>query len=133
MKKIIKLSIIALLAIVACTSCSLIESDKNSGKVNYSGGFESAQAHGFDNMRKIENAYVEQLRKIDGADFARDLFFDMEGKYSKCDEIVVAACKEAEKNLTDLRLEDDEYYVFEITATYYSNTNTKQIYRKEFR
>lgn len=137
MKKVIKLICLCAVAALCFSSCEKLGGG-GSGKVNYSFGASATELHGMTSLAEwgqISDIYYAEFKKIQGATNFNSTgnSFDMEGKYKSTDALVISACKAAESVCASKGLSiSDGYVTLRMQATYYSNTDTKEIYTKTY-
>ncbi|MCQ2152726.1 MAG: hypothetical protein MJY70_06715 [Bacteroidales bacterium] len=115
MKKIFSILAVAAFICLAATSCSK-DSPSGSGTAIYSPGLSS-----FDGdptvAYRIAEIYSQKFNSISGATFSGSTI-TIEGKFSESDSKVLNACKAAESEASQVKLEGLKYATYHVRASY---------------
>ena len=115
MKKIFSILAVAAFICLAATSCSK-DSPAGSGTATYSFGAASMHDDG-EIFLKISEIYLKHFNSIAGAQVAGSRF-TIEGKFSESDSKVLDACKAAESEASQVKLEGLKYATYHVRASY---------------
>ncbi|MBP9992080.1 MAG: hypothetical protein KBS73_01390 [Bacteroidales bacterium] len=115
MKKVFSILAVAAFVCLVATSCSK-DSPSGSGTAIYSPGLSS-----FDGdptvAYRIAEIYSQKFNSISGATFSGSTI-TIEGKFSESDSKVLNACKAAESEANQVKLEGLKYATYHVRASY---------------
>ena len=115
MKKVFSILAVAAFVCLAATSCSK-DSPSGSGTAIYSPGLSS-----FDGdptvAYRIAEIYSQKFNSISGATFSGSTI-TIEGNFSESDSKVLNACKAAESEANQVKLEGLKYATYHVRASY---------------
>lgn len=115
MKKIFSILAAAAFICLAATSCSK-DSPSGSGTAIYSSGISSSQGDPTVAFQ-IAEIYSKKFATISGATISGGTI-TIEGKFSESDSKVLNACKAAESEASQIKIEGSDYVVYNVRASY---------------
>lgn len=115
MKKIFSILAISAFVCLAATSCSK-DSPSGSGTAIYSSGISSSQGDPTVAFQ-IAEIYSKKFATISGATIS-GATITIEGKFSESDSKVLNACKAAESEASQIKIEGSDYVVYNVRASY---------------